>query len=120
MSGGLFGARIPRRAKTIRLRHGLRDGLRYGKKRAITLSAASNQAGAEKVRQGPGGSATGSRVAYFEFAGGRARMVIGGSGCRYFFAVNGRWWLWMHVTAAWCHECLGCGKCGCRSAFSLW
>jgi hypothetical protein len=86
MSGGLFGARIPRRAKTIRLRHGLRDGLRYGKKRAITLSAASNQAGAEKVRQGPGGSATGSRVAYFEFAGGRARMVIGGSGCRYFFA----------------------------------
>ena len=80
MSGGLFGARIPRRAKTIRLRHG------HGKKRAITLSAASNQAGAEKVRQGPGGSATGSRVAYFEFAGGRARMVIGGSGCRYFFA----------------------------------
>ena len=52
MSGGLFGARIPRRAKTIRLRHG------HGKKRAITLSAASNQAGAEKVRQGPGGSAT--------------------------------------------------------------
>ena len=66
MSGGLFWARIPRRAKTIRLRHVLRHGLRYGKKRAITLSATSNQAGAEKVRQGPGGSTTDSRVAYFD------------------------------------------------------
>jgi hypothetical protein len=80
MSRGLYA--IPGNGKTVRLHHGNLD---RGKKRAITPSATSNQAMAEEVRQRPGGSATGSRVAYFEFAGGRARMVMGGSGRRYFF-----------------------------------
>jgi hypothetical protein len=52
----------------------------------MTPQAASNQATTQGRRHRPAGSATSSRVAYFEYFGGRSRIVRGSvSGQQYYF-----------------------------------